>query len=176
MSTSRARHPKLVVTERESTGPMDTPWGIQLQRIEDKIGAGEQAGILARWESGRALLRRRDGDKLPKGLLSEVSRALDVRPRELQYRMCLADAVRTEDELRALVAQFPTWKAIVTKALPKEPKVEKQPEHEHAKAVRSLVRSGNSTLEYFDASVLTPDDIAALAKLARRILTFTDGI
>jgi hypothetical protein len=104
---------------RESSGPIDTPWGSELRRIEKRVWDGDASGIRARWESGHHILKRRKGKLLPKGLLQHLGAALEVSRRELIYRVQFALAVPTEDELRKTLAQFPTWTQIITKSLPR---------------------------------------------------------
>jgi len=109
----------MVMTFRESTGPIDTPWGSELRRIEKRIWDNDQAGIRARWESGHHILKRREGKQLPKGLLKHLCVALEVSQRELSYRTQFAQFCPTETELSNAVAKFSTWKEIIEQALPK---------------------------------------------------------
>lgn len=108
----------IVMQFRESTGPIDTPWGCELKRIEKRISDSDTAGIRARWESGRHILSRRIGKQLPKGLLKDICKGLGVSQKDVSLRVMFAEAFPTEQELSNAVTKFVTWKEIITKALP----------------------------------------------------------
>lgn len=82
----------------------------------------EDDGISARWEYGRALLKRRIGKKLPKGVLDSETSKTAKSKRELQYRMQFAERFATESALRNAVAQWRSWHEIVNDVLAK-PKI-----------------------------------------------------
>jgi hypothetical protein len=107
----------MVVSVRDSTGPLDSPWGNDLRKIEERIKDVESTGIKARWESGRHLIALRKGKKLPKGMLDEAAAALSVSRRELGARMKLFDRYPSDIELCNAVAKFPTWHAMVKDGL-----------------------------------------------------------
>jgi hypothetical protein len=102
---------------RESSGPIDTPWGCELRRIEKRIWDVDKAGIRARWESGHHILKRREGKQLPKGLLAHLCAALDISQTELSRRVQFALNCPTENELTQTLGKFSTWNEIVTKLL-----------------------------------------------------------
>lgn len=104
---------------RESEGPLDTPFGVRLRKIEARITKSDESGIRARWECGRELLKKR-GDKklLPKGLLDQVAAGLNVKRPELKARMRFAAKFPSEEQLADTVSQFVSWHRIVHEALP----------------------------------------------------------
>ena len=109
----------IVMAFRESTGPIDTPWGSELRRIEKRIWDSDKDGIRARWESGHHILKRREGKQLPKGLLKHLCAALEVTQIELSRRTQFAEACPTETELKQTLLKFSTWNQILTHGLPK---------------------------------------------------------
>jgi hypothetical protein len=126
------------MTFRESTGPIDTPWGSELKRIEKRIWDSDRDGIRARWDSGHHILKRRDGKQLPVGLLKHLCVSLEVSQRELSYRTQFAEMCPTETELSKTLAKFPTWNQIITHAFPKTRtrKAKPKPTAFHAMVVR----------------------------------------
>jgi len=162
--------PKLVIIERKSTGPLDTPWGAVLRQIEGRIKDNESTGMEARWESGRELLKRRKGKKLPKGLLDQAAEVLEVDRLELQRRVRFAERFQTKDALCHAVTQYPTWHSMVKDGLPVKRKPKKLPaQEEAAKAVRLWIKRTQKLQEEFDASALTDDDVAALHEVGQWI-------
>lgn len=109
--------PAVVMKFRESTGPIDSPWGSELKRIEKRVWESDKAGIRARWESGRHILTKRDGKQLPKGLLKHLCSGLGVSQQELSRRTRFAELCPTEKELTQTMSKFQTWHQIITHAL-----------------------------------------------------------
>jgi hypothetical protein len=107
----------LEIVIRESTGPIDTPWGADLRRIEDRVRSADEAGIIARWESGRHLLKRKEGKQLPHGLLDEAAEALNVSRRELEYRVKCAETFDSEEKVRNALRTYRSWRAIIRERL-----------------------------------------------------------
>jgi hypothetical protein len=80
--------------------------------IERRVDDAEGAGILARWEFGRALLIEREangGRQLPHGRLAEVCEATGKGEREIRYRLQLAEKYRTREEVGTAVPTFGSW-------------------------------------------------------------------
>jgi hypothetical protein len=107
----------VAINVRHSTGPIDTPWGADLRNIEKRIRDGDRAGIRARWESGRHILKQRVGQQLPKGLLAHLCIALSVSQSELSRRTRFAELCTTESKLSHTVTKFGTWRQIITRLL-----------------------------------------------------------
>jgi hypothetical protein len=74
----------------------------------------------ARWQFGKALLRRRVSKKLPKGLLDDIIAEHHISRSEIQYRMQFAETFPTKAELSTAVDNHGSWRE-VRKALPKSP-------------------------------------------------------
>lgn len=110
---------KIEIEFRESEGPLDTPWGVRMRKIEARVTKSDEAGIKARWDSGRELLKKR-GDKkqLPKGVLGQTADGLGVERSELVRRMKFAAKFSSEEQLRHTVTKFVSWHQIVKEALP----------------------------------------------------------
>jgi hypothetical protein len=100
-------------------GRLNGPLGNTLRECEERIRQGETEGLLARWEFGKALLRRREGKQLPRLLLDAIVVEHNVSRREVQYRVQFAETFPTEDEVRTAVHTFGSWTEIRTRALPK---------------------------------------------------------
>jgi hypothetical protein len=107
----------LEIVIRESTGPIDTPWGADLRRIEDRVRSADESAIIARWESGRHLLKRKEGKQLPHGLLDEAAEALQVSRRELEYRVKCAETFDSEEKVRNALRTYRSWRAIIRERL-----------------------------------------------------------
>ena len=80
---------------RESKGPMDTPWGYQLRKIEKRVAPLKDDphnadALQARWESGLKLVEHYDDGKLPDGHLKEIAAGLGTTQKELKERLNLA--------------------------------------------------------------------------------------
>jgi hypothetical protein len=119
--TRPAKDGGLIFQFRPSIGPLDSPLGHELRRIEERITSNEGDSIQARWEFGRALLRQRKGKQLPDGLPAAIVKEHSISLREIGYRMQFAETFTTKDEVCNAVADFRSWRQIVSKALPKTP-------------------------------------------------------
>lgn len=97
------------------------PADSDLRQWDARVDAAEDDGIRARWEYGKALLHRRVGKQLPKGLLDEECQKTGKSATELRYRMLFADRFATKPEVINVVDDFRSWHAIVNEALAKPP-------------------------------------------------------
>lgn len=84
------------------------PADADLREWDARVDAAEDDGIRARWEYGRALLIRRVGKQLPKGLLDEECEKTGKSRRELGYRLAIAERL-TYEELCTAVQTFGSW-------------------------------------------------------------------
>lgn len=108
---------------RESTGPLDTPFGAELRRYEQRIKEKEGDSIIARWQFGQACLKKREGKKLPAGLRDAICTAHGLSVRELAYRMQAAETFATRDALCTAVHNHgSSWWNFKANALPKKPR------------------------------------------------------
>jgi hypothetical protein len=96
---------------------MDQQLQDTLRQIEERIKTSEGDSIIARWEFGRALLQRRDGKQLPKGVLAAVVKEHGISRSEIGHRMRFAETF-ARDEVANAVSDFGSWREIV-KALSK---------------------------------------------------------
>jgi N6-adenosine-specific RNA methylase IME4 len=94
------------------------PADADLREWDARVDAAEDDGIRARWEYGQALLRRRVGKQLPKGLLDEECEKTGKSRSELGHRMRFAETV-TEAELPNVISNFGSWFRVVNEALAK---------------------------------------------------------
>ena len=62
-----------------------------LNRLEDDVRKGDDAGIKARWASGRELLTLRTGKRLPDGVRAFADAQLDISASEVSKRMQFAE-------------------------------------------------------------------------------------
>lgn len=155
---------------RQSSGPLDTPWGVQLRNIEDRIRTVDEKGLISRWEFGRQLLAKREGKKLlPTGLLDEVSRELGVSRQELGARMKFAEIYPTSDELSNAIRKFGSWYEIVRSGL-HQPKSDSPSKRSVVvKEFRLLLRRVRKQLAGVHASDLTEKDLQVLDVLQEEI-------
>lgn len=104
------------------------PADSDLREWDARVDAAEDDGIRARWEYGHALLRRRVGKQLPKGLLDEECAKTGKSRQELGYRLRFAERFSSADEVTNAVGNFRSWHAIVNEALakPKPAPVERE--------------------------------------------------
>lgn len=107
-------------TLARAKSPLDGTFGARLRKCEEEIRSGESTGIEARWEFGRALLKRREGKQLPKGLLGAVKAEFGLSPGEVQARMRFAEQFADKPKVLDAVKHFGTWKRITHEALPKK--------------------------------------------------------
>jgi hypothetical protein len=80
-----------------------------LRDADSRVDAAEGEGFYARWEYGQALLRRRIGKQLPKGLLDEEARKTGKSRTELKYRAQFAERFPTEVEVANALATYGSW-------------------------------------------------------------------
>jgi hypothetical protein len=149
----------IALTVRASTGPIDTPWGAQLYNIEKRVRDGDKAGVHARWESGRHILKQRIGKQLPKGLRQQVCKALKLSQAEVNYRIQFAERCSTDSEVFKVLNTFGNWTQIITKFLPKPKRrmrtavqirmadIKRLAKHCHALTPKSLTTDQRSALE-----------------------------
>lgn len=110
---------------RQPTSVIDSPWGWELQKLQEEIKKSESTSLEARWEYGKVLVRRRGDDKqLPHGALDALVARDGISRREVTYRMQFAAAISTKEELRTTVRTYPTWEQVRRHVLPKKPKAE----------------------------------------------------
>jgi ABC-type glycerol-3-phosphate transport system permease component len=88
----------------------------------------------------------------------------------------LSTSFKTEAEVRNAVTNFPTWKDIVTKALPKRKKAPETEEQKYAKAFRAFVKVGHREMDRFDPESVAAEDMEKFRELARRFNTFLKAI
>jgi hypothetical protein len=119
---SRTRGNGIVLEFAQCTGPLDTPLGARLRKIEELITSTEGDEIHARWEFGRELLEKRVGKQLPKGLRAALIKDFALSGAELNYRMQFADTFTTKEKVSTAVETFTSWTQIKGKALPKTPR------------------------------------------------------
>lgn len=99
-------------------GPLDSPLGRDLRRLEEKVRAGDRAGIEARWEFGRRLLERRgDQKKLPTGLQEAIVAQHGISRSEILHRIKFAEKYPTKEGLSIMIDNHHTWREIYTNAL-----------------------------------------------------------
>ena len=122
----------------------DDPLYDELGGIEDRIKAGEGKSVVDRWEFGRALVQRRKGKQLPKGVRAKITEKFGLEPSEITRRMKLADTFATRDEVvDACTRCGGSWRRIIREELSKrENKPTRAPWDEHAGAAStsSLIR------------------------------------
>lgn len=83
-----------------------------LREWDARVDTAEDEGVRARWEYGRALLRRRVGKQLPAGLLDEEVEKTGKSRSELKYRVQFAEAY-TADQVANALATFKSWSEII---------------------------------------------------------------
>jgi hypothetical protein len=98
---------------------VDDPLYDDLRRIEKLIKDGEGDRVLNRWEFGHALLQRRVGKQLPKGVVASVVKEHGLSRSEIHRRMQLAETFASKDEVSHAWDTFGSWRRIVSEALPK---------------------------------------------------------
>ena len=134
----------LVETPVAETVPVETPWAELTEEeryrkwlgpmvdLEDHIRTADQQirgwehkGLRARWESGRLLLQRRRGERLPNGRVRKLCTDLCIKSSELNYRMKFAEKFNTEEKLSNVIGEFRSWSAITKFALTDMPRGKK---------------------------------------------------
>lgn len=90
----------------------------ELVDLDRKVDAAEGEGIMARWEFGRELLKKRKGQQLPHGLLDELVEQTGKSRRELIYRVQFAERFKTTEEVCNTLHTFGSWREIVHDVLP----------------------------------------------------------
>ena len=107
---------EIVIGEQE--GPLHSPLGRDLRRLEDKIRGGDRAGIEARWEFGRRLLERRgDAKQLDKGLITAIVAEFGISASEVRHRIRFAEKYPARDEVSNMLETYRTWREIMQNAL-----------------------------------------------------------
>lgn len=91
----------------------------ELRQIEKRIKASEGESVVDRWEFGRALVQRRKGKQLPRGVVAAVVKEHRISRSEIHRRMQLADKFTSKDEVSHAWDTCGSWRQIV-KTLPKE--------------------------------------------------------
>jgi hypothetical protein len=159
----------MVVSVRDSTGPLDSPWGNDLRKIEERIKDVESTGIKARWESGRHLIALRKGKQLPKGVLDEAAGALGVSRTELTKRMKLYDRFPSEIEVRNAITKFPSWYSMVKDGLTVKKREKKPPVPAEVAEFRKQTRKTISMYRTLNYDDLATRDIESLEDLRAEI-------
>jgi len=96
---------------------VDDPLYDQLRGIEERIKDSEGKSVEDRWEFGHALLQRRDGKQLPKGVLAAVMKEHGISRSEIHRRMQFAETF-TKDQVPHAWDTFGSWRRIMREALP----------------------------------------------------------
>jgi len=92
-----------------------------LRELENRIDKGTSDDVRLRWESGRELLKLREGRKqLPNGVLDMYAEELGKSRSELNHRMRFVVKCEDEDEVSNVIRHFKTWLAITQNYLPKK--------------------------------------------------------
>jgi hypothetical protein len=133
----------------------------ELKRLEDEVRKGEDAGITARWASGRELLTLRSGKRLPDGVRVFLTAQLGISASEVSKRMQFAEKYATDEALCVVVTQFGSWHRIVHEAL-----VTKKGNPRAVSAAERLTKA----IDAFEAMSLTDDESEALKRAAQRLL------
>ena len=81
----------------------------EVRRLEEAVHKSDGDGVRARWDSGRYMLTLKKGKQLPRGVLNQLAKTLDVSRAEVTARMKFATKFPTEDELPDVIRKFPTW-------------------------------------------------------------------
>ena len=92
-------------------------------QMEQRIDAAETDAITERWEFGRWMLTHvpEGGKKLPTGFLARLSEATGKSRSELKYRREFAERIPTKEALANALANHPSWREVVSEALPDKP-------------------------------------------------------
>jgi glycyl-tRNA synthetase beta subunit len=143
----------IVIEFRKPTGPLDSPLGHELRRIEERITNNEGDSIQARWEFGRALLRQRKGKQLPKGLPAAIVKEHSISLTEITLRMQFAEQFITKQEVLNAVEDFRSWRQIARKALPKTPRPSK-PNTFEERMTNRVTRMINETMTPTEKTLL----------------------
>jgi hypothetical protein len=164
---------KIEVGFRDPAGPLDSPWGRELAKHEDRIKATEGESIEARWLFGRVILRRRgDAKQLPKGYTKAICAEHGLSRAEVQFRVVFAETYPTKKEVATAVATYGSWTQIRSKALPKTSRTKKP-----AGRLAFTVKRWRAALAQHHAADLTAADLRELTQLRDRIDTMlTDRI
>lgn len=118
--------------------------GLEYTKLDEAIRCNEESAVVLRWKFGRILLAERrahgTGRQLPNGRLAEVCAAIRRKPREVQYRMKLAEKFETQEEVRNLLRTFDpeedrvAWTLVIASLTESKPEVEPEPEPEEGEA------------------------------------------
>lgn len=113
---------KLTVGFRQPKSIIDSPWGWELQKLEENIKKNETTSIQDRWQYGKVLVLRRGNDKqLPKGVRDLLAARDGIGQREIGYRIQFAETYPTKRELGNALPSFSSWRDVI-RALPKKAK------------------------------------------------------
>ncbi|CAN7537077.1 hypothetical protein [Mycolicibacterium frederiksbergense] len=97
---------------------MDTNTFDQLDPIQKQIAGKESESIMARWEFGHVLIKKRKGKQLPNGLRQKVADHFGLEASEITRRMQLADKFATSDEVEAACKRHGgSWRKIIADEL-----------------------------------------------------------
>lgn len=166
----------LAISITESTGPLDTPWGVRLQNIEDRIIKSEATGITARWESGMHLLKRRDGKQVPNGLLDEAAAVLSVSRRELGYRIRFAEAYPDKEQVGNALQTWKSWRDVIKTLPAKSPSTQAAKQGVVVKEMRTFIRRMKTQLHKVHAQDLTESDFKVLDAIQDEIARIYDEV
>jgi N6-adenosine-specific RNA methylase IME4 len=89
----------------------------RLLHLDQGIDADESGALLKRWEFGQALLAKREGKQLPRGLMTKLCEQTGKSRQELNYRMQFAERYPTEAEVANAVGNFRSWHQVVARGL-----------------------------------------------------------
>jgi hypothetical protein len=118
MRKPRQADPAIEMVLADPTGPLDSPLGHDLWALEQRIRAGDRAGIEARWEFGHRLLQRRgDQKQLPKGLQEAIVAQHEISRSEVLHRVKFAEKYSDREEVSNMLDTYRTWREIVHNAL-----------------------------------------------------------
>ena len=142
-------------------------WESHLRHLEDAINHADGDGLRARWESGRYLLKLREGSQLPRGMGAVVAKDLSIHRSELTARMKFAAKFQTEDQLANAISTYRTWFAIKQQGLTTTHRVQK--------AKPSALLRVLAVIENLDYGTLIPQDCEVLSKIADAVQRAIDG-
>jgi hypothetical protein len=91
----------MTTTDDDEDDVSAVDWNVEeLHRLDKEINDHEYDANRLRWEYGRHLIDGRgDRQRLPHGILNDLSAATGTSRRELQYRMKFADLFGTEADM-----------------------------------------------------------------------------
>jgi hypothetical protein len=90
--------------------------------IEKRIRTAEHDGLIARWECGKQLFIRRKGKQLPRNLIQQLEKLIEVSQAELRYRMKFYEKFPTKEQVSDAIRDFPSWYRMTHEGLYKKRK------------------------------------------------------